>query len=301
MKICTVILEYQNPKMTLATIASLQKAVLPRGFSHSIVVVDNSPVPDGRLAKNLKGKKGIKLITTLQNTGFARGNNLGIKYGLKQKADLFLLLNNDVIVDKNFLIYLVETIKTGADLVVPKIYFAHGFEFHKNRYQEKELGKVIWYAGGEFDWDNVYTKHFGVDEVDSGQFNQTQEVELANFCCVLIKKEVFKSIGFLDEKYFLYWEDADFSVKAKTAGFKIRYQPQSKIWHKNSGSSGSGSILHDYYLTRNRLIFGFKFASLRTKFALVRQSAGQLVSGRPGEKQGIIDFYLKHFGKNRRI
>lgn len=301
MKICTVILEYQNPGMTLETIASLQKVVLPRGFSHLIVVVDNSPVPDGRLTKNLKGKKGIKLITTLQNTGFARGNNLGIKFGRKQKADLFLLLNNDVIVDRNFLIYLIEAIKTGVDLVVPKIYFAKGCEFHKNRYQEKDLGKVIWYAGGEFDWKNVYSKHFGMDEVDIGQFDQTKEIELANFCCVMIKKEVFKKIGLLDEKYFLYWEDADFSIRAKQAGFAIRYQPKSIIWHKNSGSSGSGSSLHDYYLTRNRLIFGFKFASLRTKLALVRESIRQLFFGRKGEKQGIIDFYIRHFGKSGRI
>lgn len=295
-KICTVILEYQNPKLTLATIASLKKAIIPEGFSNKIVVVDNSPVPDGFLEKSLKQDKNIKLITTLQNTGFAKGNNLGIKYGLKRGCQYFLLLNNDVLVNRQFLQHLLAI---EADLVVPKIYFAKGYEFYKNRYQPSELGKVIWYAGAKFDWDNVYSKHNGMDEVDKGQFNQSREIEFANFCCVLIKKEVFKAIGLLDEKYFLYWEDGDFSVRAKQTGFKIIYQPKAIIWHKNSGSSGAGSTLHDYYLTRNRLIFGFKYARLRTKFALVRESLRQLITGRSGEKQGIIDYCLHRFGKGQ--
>lgn len=295
-KICTVILEYQNPKLTLATIASLKKAILPEGFTNQIVVVDNSPVPDGFLAKNLKQDKSIKLITTLQNTGFAKGNNLGIKYGLKRGCQYFLLLNNDVLVSRHFLQHLLAA---EADLAVPKIYFAKGYEFHKNQYHPSELGKVIWFAGAKFDWDNIYSKHIGMDEVDKGQFNRAQEIEFANFCCVLIKKEVFKTIGLLDENYFLYWEDGDFSIRAKQAGFKIIYQPKAIIWHKNSGSSGAGSSLHDYYLTRNRLIFGFKYARLRTKFALVRQSFRQLITGRPGEKQGIIDYCLRRFGKGK--
>jgi GT2 family glycosyltransferase len=295
-KICTVILEYQNPKLTLATIASLKKAIVPEGFINQIVVVDNSPVPDGFLAKSLNQDKCIKLITTLQNTGFAKGNNLGIKYGLKRGCQYFLLLNNDVLVNRHFLQHLLAT---GADLVVPKIYFAKGYEFHKTRYQPDELGKVLWFAGAVFDWDNVYSKHIGMDEVDTGQFNQEREIEFANFCCVLIKKEVFKTIGLLDEKYFLYWEDGDFSVRAKQAGFNIIYQPKAIIWHKNSGSSAAGSSLHDYYLTRNRLIFGFKYARLQTKFALVRESLRKLIIGRPGEKQGIIDYCLHRFGKGK--
>jgi len=298
-KICTVILEFQNSKMTLATIASLKKAVVPEGFTNLIVVVDNSPVPDELLAKKLKTDKSIKLITTLQNTGFAKGNNIGIRYGIKRGCQYFLLLNNDVLVQKNFLSQLIKTACAEAAIAVPKIYFAKGYEFHKNRYQANELGKVIWFGGAIFDWNNVYVKHLGMDEVDIGQYNQSQSIDFANFCCVLIPKQVFKKIGLLDEKYFLYWEDGDFSIRAKQAGFKIIYQPKAVIWHKNSGSSGSGSTLHDYYLTRNRLIFGLKYARPRTKFALIRESLFKLITGRPGEKKGIIDYYLHRFGKGK--
>ncbi len=283
--------------MTLTAIASVQKAILPSGYQNQLVIVDNSPVPDGVLAKQLAGKKGIKLITTLQNTGFAKGNNLGIAYGLKRGCDYFLILNNDVLVDRLFLTNLLAVLDLGFDMAVPKIYFAKGHEYHQNQYQPQDLGKVIWYAGGEFDWDNVYSRHFGINQVDHGQFNQLKQIEFANCCCLLVKKTVFKKIGLFDEKYFLYWEDGDFSVRARQAGFRIAYQPLSKIWHKNSHSSGAGSKLHDYYLTRNRLIFGFKYASLRTKFALLRESAGKLFTGRPGEKKGILDFIFHRFGK----
>lgn len=287
--------------MTLATIASLKKAVLPEGFTNQIVVVDNSPVPDGTLETYCQNNQDIKLITSLQNTGFAKGNNQGIKYGLKRGAKYFLLINNDVKVHRRFLSYLISGINAGADMVVPKIYFAKGYEFHSNRYQANELGKVIWYAGAEFDWDNVYSKHIGIDQVDTGQFNLSHEIEFANFCCILIKKEVFKTIGFLDEQYFLYWEDGDFSVRALRSGFKILFEPRAVIWHKNSSSSGAGSKLHDYYLTRNRLLFGFKYVSFRTKLALIKESFKKLLTGRPGEKQGIIDFYLHRLGKGRTV
>lgn len=296
-KIYTIILEYQNPKMTLETLDSLDKALIPSGYSNHIIVIDNSPLPDGALKKALEKRKSIELITTNQNTGFAAGNNIGIKKGLEKKSDLFLLINNDVEVDKNFLKHLVKESEQGSDLVVPKIYFAKGYEYHKDKYKKSELGKVIWYAGGYFDWDNVFAKHTGVDEVDKGQHNQAKSIDFANACCLLVKRQVFETIGLLDPKYFLYFEDADFSYKAFKAGFKITYQPKSFIYHKSSASSGSGSKLHDYYINRNRLIFGLRYASLRTKLALLRQAFRQLLSGRDGEKQAVRDFMLNRLGK----
>jgi len=299
-KICTVILEYQNPKLTLETLASLKKALVPAGYTNKITVIDNSPVPDGKLEKALKRKKSIDLITTHENTGFAAGNNIGIKKGLKQDCDLFLLLNNDVQVDKYFLKHLLKAYESGADMIVPKIYFAKGYEYHK-KYKKSELGKVIWYAGGYFDWDNVFSKHIGVDEVDKGQHDKARPIDFANACCLLVKREVFETIGLLDPTYFLYFEDADFSHQVYNQGFKILYEPKSFIYHKSSASSGSGSKLHDYYITRNRLIFGMRYAPFRTKFALLRQAIKQLLAGREGEKQAVKDFFLKRLGKGQFI
>mgnify|MGYP003964990597 CR=1 FL=1 len=296
-KLCTIILEYQNSKLTLETLESLKSALTPSHVTHHIIVVDNSPVPDGVLQKKLPRYKNVDLITTHENTGFAHGNNQGITRALEKGYTHIMMLNNDVLVDKYFIKHLLIAMDNGADIVVPKIYFAKGYEFHKDRYKKSELGSVIWYAGGYFDWDNVYSKHIGIDEVDKGQFDKAKPIDFANACCVMIKKEVFQEIGFLDNDYFLYYEDADFSFRAYMAGFKILYEPKSKIYHKISSSSGAGSKLHDYYLTRNRLLFGYKYASARTKFALFRQSITKILTGRPGEKQGNLDYYRKKLGK----
>ncbi|GAG55887.1 unnamed protein product, partial [marine sediment metagenome] len=156
---------------------------------------------------------------------------------------------------------------------------------------------VIWYAGSRMDWENVLASHRGVDEVDIGRYQRMEETDFATGCCMLVKREVFEKIGLFDKKYFLYWEDNDFSQRAKKAGFKVYFAPEAVIWHKNAGSSKSGSFLHDYYLTRNRLLFAFKYASLRAKIALIKESIIKLFKGRKWEKKGIIDFYLGRFGK----
>jgi GT2 family glycosyltransferase len=300
-KLCTIILEYQNSQLTLETIESLKSALIPSRVTHHIIVIDNSPVPDGVLQKKLPRHKNVDLITTHENTGFAQGNNQGITRALEKKYTHIMMLNNDVLVDKYFIKHLLIAMDNGADIVVPKIYFAKGYEFHKDKYKPSEFGKVIWYAGGYFDWNNVFGKHIGIDQVDKGQFDKAKPIDFANACCVMIKREVFKKIGLLDTDYFLYFEDADFSYRAYLAGFKILYEPKSKIYHKVSSSSGSGSKFQDYYLTRNRLLFGYKYAPTRTKLALFKQSVIRLVTGRPGEKQGILDYYLKKLGKGKSV
>ncbi|KKQ34533.1 MAG: putative glycosyltransferase [Microgenomates group bacterium GW2011_GWA2_37_6] len=160
------------------------------------------------------------------------------------------------------------------------------------------MGKVIWYAGGAIDWENVIGNHKGLDEVDKGQFDEDGETKMATGCCFLVKKEVLEKVGLYDDRYFLYFEDADFSERVKKAGFKIFYAPKSIIWHKNAQSSGgSGSSLQDYFTTRNRLIFGYTYAPMRTKIALFRQSLNLILKGRPWQRRGIIDFYLGRLGK----
>jgi len=108
---------------------------------------------------------------------------------------------------------------------------------------------------------------------------------------------MFQKIGLFDKKYFLYFEDVDLSLRVKKAGFKVIFCPKAKIWHLNSGSSGSGSSLHDYFITRNRLLFGMKYASLRSKIALIKESLELLKNGRKWQKIGVRDFYFRRYGK----
>jgi len=301
--VAIVVLNWQQPELSIDTIESLKK-IKHSGFSYHIFLVDNGSKDD--CVKVLKQKydkdKQVTLILLPTNLGFAAGNNFGIKTALKKKLDYILLINNDVLVDPNFLQELLKPFpknpKLGASS--PKIYFAPGFEFHKDRYSKSEIGKVIWSAGGKVDWNNVYANNVGLDEVDRGQYNTPRyDLEFTSNCCILVKSEIIKKTGLMSEDYFMYCEDGDFCQQIKQHGYQIGYQPTSIIWHLNSGSSqAGGGPFHDYFLTRNRLIFASKYASLRTNFALFRESLRLLLfKGTPWQKRGVIDFYLGKRGK----
>lgn len=293
-KIFVSLLNFNGKKNTLACLDSL-KDIKVDNFQLTIVAIDNASEEKFDLRSGSIGNIPLVIIKNENNLGFSGGHNVGIKYSLENGADYVLVLNNDTYVDKNFLEELLRVAQSDEKIgiLAPKIYFAPGFEFHKERYLKKELGKVLWYAGGIMDWGNIIGHHRGVDSIDNGQFDKTQSTELATGCCMLIKKEVFEKAGMFDDKYFLYYEDADLSIRAKEKGFKIVYVPKSVIWHKNASSAGgSGSKLQDYYITRNRLLFGFKYSSIRAKFALLRESLILLISGRAWQKRGILDFYL---------
>ena len=300
-KVAIVILTWNGLKDTLEVLKDVEK-LNTRTVKLLTLVVDNGST-DGTIARlknySLKNSE-FKLIENGKNLGFAGGNNPGIKYALKHGADYVLLLNNDVILDGKLVMNLVRDMNVfeKAGIICPKMYFAKGYEFHKGRYLPSQKGKVIWYAGGGIDWDNVYSFHRGVDEVDGGQYDAIEKTDFANGACVLVKKEVFGKVGFLDDKFFLYWEDADFSQRAKLAGWDILYTPSTHLWHKvSSATGGSGSPSNDYFLIRNRLIFGFRYARLRTKVALVKDSLRMLVKGRPWQKKGVLDYFSGNWGK----
>src|SRR3989344_2180725 len=290
MKIAVVVLNYYGLQETQSCLRSLRK-IKKNNIEVEIIVVDNNSTDGSQIT--LPKERDIKFMQNEKNLGFSGGNNRGIKYALEKNVDYVLILNNDTVVDENFLVNLVNN--KNADISSPKIYFEKGFEFHKDRYTEKQLGEVIWYAGGNIDWQNIIGKHIGVDEVDNGQFSKSREVDFATGACMLVKREVFEKIGYFDEKYFLYLEDMDFCVKAKKAGFKILFEPKAVVWHKNAASiGGSGSNLQDYYFTKSRLLFALKFAKLRTKFAVLKQVYS---SKEKIKRKALLDFLSRNFRK----
>ena len=275
-RIAIIVVSFKVEKDLRACLASLKK-LSPGKYKTRIFVIDNNKI----------------------NLGFAGGNNSGIKQALSWGADFVLILNPDTLVDKNLIKELLREIKDKPEVGIAgsKIYFAPSYEFYKNRYDKKDHGKVFWWAGGKVDWKNVMTKHIGVDEIDNGQFDVSGETETIPGTAMFIRREVFVKVGFFDEKYFLYFEESDFCQRAKQSGFKLWYVPKAVVWHKNAQSSGVGSGLQDYYITRNRLLFGFKYAPLRSKFNLLEEAIKLLFIGRPWQRRGVLDFLLNKFGK----
>lgn len=299
-KVYIVIINFNGQKDTLECLNSLKKTD-HGGFNINTLIVDNDPKNRISIREEDYSELNLKVIVSPENLGFSGGNNLGVEEALKNNANYVLLLNNDTLVKEDFLEKLVNFAKDNPEvgLISPKIYFAKGYEFHKGKYRQKELGSVLWYAGGEIDWKNVIGHHRGVDEVDRGQYNETVETDFASGCCILVNTKLINKIGKMREEYFLYYEDSDYSMRAKIAGFKVYFLPDSIIWHKNAGSTGgSGSKLQDYYITRNRLIFGNRFAPLRSRLALSREGLRLAFNGREWQKKGARDYFLRRFGKS---
>jgi len=305
MKIFIIILNWNRAQDTIKCLSSVRKLKIIN-YILRIVVVDNASKDNSielinESIKSIKGTKSIKgiLIRNKENLGYAAGNNVGIKYALGKGADYVMVLNNDVRVHPASMIRIIEAAKKQSNFgaASPKIYFEKGFEFHKERYKKTDLGKVIWYAGGEIDWNNVYGKPRGVDEIDIGQYEKVSETDFATGTCIFMSRKALEKVGLFNEKYFMYYEDTDLSLRIKKTGFKVLFIPEAIVWHKVAQSSGIGSDLNDYFTTRNRLYFGLKYARLRTRFALYRESLRMLFRGRKWQSRGVIDFYFGRFGK----
>jgi GT2 family glycosyltransferase len=240
----------------------------------------------------------VIVIANTQNLGYAEGNNVGIRKALSLNANFVWIVNPDIMVDKNSLSSLLEAASKyrQAGIFGSKIYFAPGYEFHKDRYTSKDLGKVIWYAGGNVDWGNLIATHRGVDQVDEGQFNDDLETDFVTGASMFIRSRVFETVGLIDSRYFLYFEENDFCQRVKAAGWQLMYIPDSIAWHANAQATGIGSSLQDYYITRNQMLFGLRHAPLYTKLHLIKQSINLYLNGRPWQKRAILDYYTRNLG-----
>jgi GT2 family glycosyltransferase len=294
-----LIVDYNGQADTRECLRSLQK-ISHDGFSFSVIVVDNGSkevveIPEKDQPEN------TRILRSDANLGFTEGNNLGYQYAKENyQPDYILLLNNDTVVEPHFIEHLLSCAKKNdkLGLVTPKIYFFANREFHSESYTPKERGHVFWYAGGSIDWRNLDAFHRGVNEVDRGHFDHQSESDFATGCAVLIPSEVIEKIGLFEQEYFLYLEDVDLSMRAQLAGYPIYFCPQAVLWHKNAGSSGgSGSALQQYYQTRNRLYFFFKYGSLRIKLTTIRFAFKLLTTGTSTERNGVLDWLISRMGK----
>jgi GT2 family glycosyltransferase len=262
-----LILHFKNSPHTLACLDSLAAVSSP--FAAYIISIQST---DAQSLRNHSVKPNV--IDTDHNGGFAWANNRLMSQAFKDGHESVILLNNDTTVQPDFIPPLLKQLnRQGIGMACPKIYFYPGNEFHQDAYMPSERGKVIWYAGGIIDWANVYAAHWGVNEFDHGQFDEVIKTDFATGCCLGITKKTIEKIGFMDDKYFLYYEDADWSQRAKKVGLTIVVEPKSVIYHKNAGSTGgSGSAVQTRYQQRSRLRFGVKYAPLKTKFHLLKNA-----------------------------
>ncbi|MFH1612101.1 MAG: glycosyltransferase family 2 protein [bacterium] len=274
-KVYIIILNWNGWQDTIECLKSIEKNNCP---NYQVVVVDNGSTNESvakikRHCERAEGERGnlVEIIENKENLGFSGGNNVGMKYALEKGADYVLLLNNDTVVDKSFLSALIAVGEKNskAGLLGSKIYFYNSPIVSSVIMSESEESRssknIIWFAGGNINYFSGKGFHIGLNKIDKGQYDQVKKVDYITGCCLLIKKELIDKIGFLDEDYFLYYEDTDYSWRAKKEGYDRLLVPQSKIWHKCSMGTQEGSPSYIYYHARNRLLMIWKNGSTFVK------------------------------------
>lgn len=232
--IFVILVNYNGINDTLDCIKSIL-ATQREGVS--IVVVDNASDKDETIEVKNKYPNVITIRSTV-NGGFSGGNNIGIKYALEHGATYIMLLNNDTIIAPD-MISLLLNYCNDKTITVPKMLY----------YSEKEK---VWYGGGEINRWTGTAVHCGMNKKEVPQSRRF--CTFATGCCMMIKADIFTTIGLLNENYFMYSEDVDFCIRLLNYGIKIEYIPQAKLWHKVGASSGGEmSPFSTYYGTRNRL------------------------------------------------
>ena len=230
-KVFVIILNYNGKD----TIRKCLESVFYSDYQNlEVVLVDNNS-NDGsfEMAKNIFPK--FHFIKNERNAGFSQGNNVGIRFALEKMADCVFLLNNDATLEKDALSKIVKASENEkAGIFSPIIIDRNG---------------KIWYSGGKIKWNKM--KNIHIKSLPSGK--KPYATEYVTGCAMLIKKEVFKEIGLFSEDYFLYYEDADFSLRAKKKGFECLVVPSAKVKHfEKSEDDLSGKI---YWLVISGLIF----------------------------------------------
>ena len=244
-------------KVGIVTVLYNSSSVLPDFFrsldeqvcrDFTLYVVDNAS-PDDSLTQARLLATTVSFQTVFIenpcNGGIAQGNNQGIRTARRDDCEWILLSNNDTIWRPDTLeILSKETDRCGAEIAVPTIKM-YGSERN-------------WYAGGCWNRWRGGTKHIVREK---RQDLKSRVVEYAPTCCMLIRSTVFDRIGWMDERFFIYYDDSDFVRRAADTNLKIWFIPQAKIRHKEGVSTGAVSPLAQYWLSRNLLLYTHKHHS----------------------------------------
>ena len=240
-RVAIVIVNWNGKEVTLECLRSLR--AVPYA-NRTIIVVDNGSTDGSREA--ITGEfPGATVLAMASNLRFAGGNNAGMRHALEVGAEFVLLLNNDTVVAPDFLNCMVERMQSdpAIGIVAPAIYY-------------HDAPDRFWFAGGRISLWLGTAWHTGIREVDRGQYNAARAVDYASGCCILIRRSVVDRIGMLDESFYMYGEDADWSMKTRRAGYSIVFEPRAKVWHKLSVSAG-GHL--SFYKMKNKFLSNFRF------------------------------------------
>jgi GT2 family glycosyltransferase len=218
---------------------------------YEIVVVDNGSI-DGSAQSLAKEFPEVTVLPQDRNLGFAAGCNVGMRHALQRGTEYILLLNNDTCVAKDFLVKILLRIDCDKKMAIvcPKIYFG-------------DQPDLLWYAGGDFSLWTGTPKHRGWKQIDRGQFDDQEEMTEGTGCAMLVRSSLLSEVGLLDEEFWSYAEDLDWSIRFLKRGYRLGFAPKARVWHFEGATSvksmGLGSqAIRQFYSTRNMVVVARK-------------------------------------------
>ena len=253
-KISVVIPTYNGMKYLPICLDSLYQQTYG---NFDIVIVDNAS-NDGTVDFLKTNYPKIKIIANNKNLGFAKANNKGVKYALAHGSRYIVITCQDDRFQSNFLEEGVKILEQeGVGMGTPKIMYDN-----TNR---------LWWAGGKLLSTKELIKsptikigeHVGKREEDKGQYNTMTKADALTGNALFVKKEVFDKIGYFDERYFLYGDDIDFSVKARKAGYDLIYFPTTTAFHMTPLKRKQKRTLKQLFLKFKRYLTGLTMVVVR--------------------------------------
>ena len=303
-RVCVVVLNWNGWQDTVACIESLRRSTL----SAVVVVVDNGSTDGSPVhLRTLLDLSWLELLLLPTNTGFTGGANTGLRRALTLGADYVLLLNNDATVEPQCIERLVAAVQGRMDvgLAGPGIVWADD-----PLHLWSGGMSIAWHRATILDHRGALAEAFATDRLVQG----------LSGCALLVTREVLERVGLLDERYFAYYEDLDWCLRARAAGYRALYVGSARVAHHGSASSNrdaghSQSAFLNYLAARNLLLFwathGPRVARpvtvawqvVRVVRAIVLVTAGGLLLRRPGARirawalaRGLIDAARRRFG-----
>jgi len=294
--VIVVILNTNRRDDTLECLASLAQSTYS---NYEIIVLDNHS-SDGSVQAIGDAWPEVEILALSENRGYAGNNNVGIKAALGQGADWVFVLNEDTVVDPDCLAELVRVGERdeGIGIVGPMVY--HHSE-----------PTVIQSAGGKFGpyWDSI---HIARDEPDLGELREPHAVDWISGCGILVRRKVVEQVGMIDERYFYFWEETEWCLRAGKGRWQVVHAPRAKMWHKGVARDHKPKPSVTYYATRNRLLTLSKHQApplvwahvwagmlrtltswtIKTKWRPMRQHRNAMW-------QGIMDFMRRRWGPRK--
>lgn len=268
----------------------------PDAYLVDVCVVDNNTGDTRDKDFYSTGYPAVLPVFPHRNLGFAGGCNAGIETCMREGYEFFFIQNNDAHIEVTEIVALAEKLEsnTTLGLIGPKVC--------------NDLNGEA-YLGLRIDWTRGKTLYNMADTAAPGEV--LVDVDVVEGCGMMIPRRVLNQIERFDERFFLYWEDSDFSMRVRAAGFRTVVAQDISMGHSPAQSTGQDSPLMEYYMTRNALLFFWKHttgllprARLLSRLLISRTTSGYRRIKRDdiavGEAQlvGVLDFMRRHFGKS---